>query len=339
MNKDKIRWGILSTGRIAHRFAEAIKAMEDAELVAVGSRTMDKAQAFAAEYSIPHAHGSYEALASDPDVDAIYVSTPHPMHKENSVLCLNAGKAVLCEKPFTINAAEAGAVIDTARAKGVFLMEAMWMRFLPGLAKVRELIAAGAIGEPRMLSADFGFRARFDPTSRLFDPHLGGGGLLDVGVYCVSLASMLFGEPARVAGLATLGATGVDEQAAWVLAYEKGELALLSSAVRTSTPHEARINGTDGAIKLHAPWYAPTRLTLIGPDKRERDIDTPIEGNGFGYQAAEVAACMRAGKLESDILPLEETRSIMRTLDRIRAQWGMTYPFEDANTVSPTTGL
>ena len=339
MSKEKVRWGILSTGRIARRFAEAIKTMEDAELIAVGSRQMDKAQAFASEYGIPHAHSSYESLAADPDVDAIYVSTPHPMHKENSIACLNAGKAVLCEKPFTINAAEAGAVIDTARAKGVFLMEAMWTRFLPGLAKVRELITAGAIGQPRMLSADFGFRAAFDPTSRLFDPHLGGGSLLDVGVYCVSLASMVFGRPARVAGLATLGATGVDEQAAWVLGYENGELALLSSAVRTHTQHEAWINGTDGAIKLHAPWYAPTRLSLIEPGKGERVIDTPIEGNGFGYQAAEVGACIRAGKLESDTLPLEETRSIMRTLDQIRAQWGLKYPFENADTIRLTTDV
>lgn len=326
--KNKIRWGILSTGRIAHRFAEAIRESRDAELIAVGSRTMDKAQAFAAQHNVPHAHGSYESLANDPDVDAIYISTPHPMHKDNSILCLQAGKAVLCEKPFTVSAAEARAVIDVARAKGVFLMEAMWTRFLPGLAKVRELIAAGAIGEPRMISADFGFRAPFDPASRLFDPWLGGGSLLDVGVYCVSLASMIFGRPARVAGLATLGATGVDEQAAWVLGYQKGELAVLSSAVRTNTPHEAWINGTEGAIKLHAPWYAPTRLTLRRARQGEQIIDTPIEGNGFGYQAAEVAACLRAGRPESAILPLDETLSIMQTLDQIRAQWGMTYPFE-----------
>ena len=336
MKKDKIRWGILSVSRIAHRFAEAIKGMKDAELIAIGSRTKDKAQAFAAKYSIPHAHNSYESLAADPDVDAIYISTPHPMHKENSIICLNAGKAVLCEKPFTVNEAEASAVIDAARANGVFLMEAMWTRFLPGLAKVRELIATGAIGEPRMLSADFGFRATFDPTSRLFDPHLGGGSLLDVGVYCVSLASMIFGRPARVAGLATLGTTGVDEQAAWVLGYEKGELALLSSAVRTSTGHEAWINGTNGAIKLHAPWYAPARLSIITPDRKEQIIETPIEGNGFEYEAAEVGACIRAGQLESAILPLEETRSIMRTLDQIRAQWGMKYPFENPDTMPLT---
>lgn len=326
--KSKIRWGILSTGRIARHFAEAIRESQDAELIAVGSRTIDKAQAFATQHGIPRAHGSYEALAGDPEVDAVYISTPHPMHKDNSILCLQAGKAVLCEKPFTVSAAEARAVIDVAHAKGVFLMEAMWTRFLPGLARVRELIAAGAIGEPRMISADFGFRAPFDPASRLFDPWLGGGSLLDVGVYCVSLASMIFGRPARVAGLATLGATGVDEQAAWVLGYQKGELAVLSSAVRTNTPHEAWINGTEGAIKLHAPWYAPTRLTLRRAGQAEHIIDTPIEGNGFGYQAAEVAACLRAGRLESAILPLDETLSIMQTLDQIRARWGMTYPFE-----------
>ena len=325
---DKIRWGILSTGRIAHRFAEAVKGMQDAELVAVGSRSIEKARQFAAEYSIPHAHATYENLANDADLDAIYVSTPHPMHKDSSILCLNAGKAVLCEKPFTLNAAEAEAVIQTARAKNVFLMEAMWTRFLPGLVKVRELIASDAIGEPRMVTADFGFRANFDPKSRLFDPHLGGGGLLDVGVYCVSFASMVFGRPEQVTSLAQLGQTGVDEQAAWVLGYGGGQLALMSSAVRTTTQHEAWISGTTGMIKLHTPWYAPTKLSLLIPGQAEQVIDLAFEGNGFNYQAAEVGKCLRIGKKESSILPLDETLQVMNTLDRIRSPWGLTYPSE-----------
>jgi len=212
MHTGNIRWGILSTGRISHRFAEAIAFLPDAEVIAVGSRAMDTARRFADEYRIPRAYASYEALAADPDVDAVYVSTPHPMHKECSLLCLSAGKAVLCEKPFTLNAAEAETVVLAARAKGVFLMEAMWTRFLPSIAKVRELIAGGAIGEPRMVMADFGFRAGFDPHSRIFDPHLGGGGLL-AGVGSVMRAlkpgvRVIAAEPETASPLATSLARG-----------------------------------------------------------------------------------------------------------------------------------
>ena len=328
MHTGNIRWGILSTGRISHRFAEAIAFLPDAEVIAVGSRAMDTARRFADQYRIPRAYASYEALAADPDVDAVYVSTPHPMHKECSLLCLSAGKAVLCEKPFTLNAAEAETVVLAARAKGVFLMEAMWTRFLPSIAKVRELIAGGAIGEPRMVMADFGFRAGFDPHSRIFDPHLGGGGLLDVGVYCASLASMIFGAPTHVSGFAHLGETGVDEQAGVTLGYPGGQIALIASAVRTSTQHEAWIHGTDGSIKIHRLWYHAAKLSLLAPGKDEQVIDAPPEGNGFNYQAAEVGACLRAGKLESTIMPLDESISIMRTMDQLRAQWGLRYPTE-----------
>jgi predicted dehydrogenase len=327
---DKIRWGILGAGRIAHRFAEAVASLPDAELAAVGSRAADTAGRFASQHHIPRAHASYEALAADPAVDAVYVATPHPMHMGNSLLCLNAGKAVLCEKPFAVNAAQAQAMADAARAGKVFLMEAMWTRFLPGIARVRALIAEGAIGEPRMLMADFGFRAGLDPKGRLFDPALGGGGLLDVGVYCMSLASMIFGSPNRVTGLAELGSTGVDEQASMALGYPSGQLALLATAVRTNTQHEAWIHGTEGAIKIHRPWYAPTALTLVRPGRADEAIAAPFEGNGFNYEAAEVGACLRAGRLESATMPLDESIAILRAMDSLRAQWGLRYPMEAA---------
>ncbi len=191
----KIAWGILGTGRIAGNFAADLALLPDAELVAVGSRSEATAQSFAGRFGAPHAHGSYEALAADPAVEVIYIATPHPLHAENMKLCLRAGKAVLCEKPFTLNAREAEEVIALAREQKLFLMEAMWTRFLPAVVRARELIEQGAIGEVRLLLADFGFRAAFDPHHRLFDPQLGGGALLDLGVYCVSLASMLFGPP------------------------------------------------------------------------------------------------------------------------------------------------
>ena len=201
---------------------------------------------------------SYEALAADPEIDIVYVATPHPMHHTAAKLCLNAGKAVLCEKPFTVNATEAEEVIALARERKLFLMEAMWTRYLPLMVRFRELIAAGAIGEPRLLTADFGFRADGEPSHRLFNPDLAGGALLDVGVYVVSLASMIFGPPERGTGMADIGATGVDEQAALVFGYPGGKLAQLTVAVRTNTPQEVTLMGTEGTIRIPPIWWRPT---------------------------------------------------------------------------------
>jgi predicted dehydrogenase len=326
---DKIRWGILGTGNIATRFAEGLMALPDAELVAVGSRSPSSADSFGYEFDVPHRHASYAALADDPDVDVVYVATPHPFHREHSLLCLEGSKPVLCEKPFAINASEAEDVITLAREKGLFLMEAMWTRFLPVLVKVRELLAEGAIGEIRALFADFGFRTAFDPQSRLFDPHLGGGALLDVGVYPVSLASMVFGAaPSRINGMAHLGQTGVDEQSAVILSYDQGQLAILAAAVRTEMPQEAVLMGTEGQIRIHAPWWRPTALTLSLPGQEDESLHLPYEGNGYNYEAAAVMDCLRAGRTESDVMGLDETLAIMQTLDRIRAQWDLRYPME-----------
>ena len=325
---NKIRWGIIGTGHIAKKFAEGLLSLPEAELVAVGSRTQASADDFAAWYGIPHRHANYASLANDPTVDVVYVSTPHPFHTENSLLCLEAGKAVLCEKPFAINAAEAAQVIKLARAKKLFLMEAMWTRFLPVMVEVRELLAEEAIGDARMLIADFGFRAEWDPKGRLLNPELGGGALLDVGIYTLSLASAVFGTPARVTGLAHLGATGVDEQAGIVLGYGQGQLAVLSVAVRTNSPQGALLLGTEGSIRIHSPWWKPTTLTLSKSGQEDEVVELPYSSNGYNYEAAEVMACLRAGKLESDIMPLNETLSIMKTMDQIRAQWGLKYPME-----------
>ena len=329
MPTTNIRWGILGAGNIAKKFAEGLKQLPEATLQAVGSRDLAKAQAFASAFGPAKAYGSYHALVSDAEVDAIYVATPHPFHMEHSMLCLAHGKAVLCEKPFAINAGEAREMIKLSRHKNVFLMEAMWTRFLPYIVKLRELLKENAIGEVRMIQADFGFRAGVDPKGRLFDLALGGGGLLDVGVYPISLASMILGKPTQTASLAHLGETGVDEQNACVLGYDKGRLALVSSAVRTNTPHEAFILGTEGKIKLHAPWWAGKVLTLYRDGKKEETIEVGFEGNGYQFEAAEVARCLAAGKIESDIMPHHETVAIMETLDELRAQWGMKYPMEE----------
>jgi predicted dehydrogenase len=322
-----VRWGILSTGKIAHKFAEGLRSAEGAQLVAVGSRTDERAEAFADEFDVPHRHGSYAALAADADVDAIYVATPHPMHLDDSLTCIEAGKAVLCEKPLTVNAEQAKRLISAARERKVFCMEAMWTRFLPAIVRLRELLQAGAIGEVRMLAADFGFRAELDPAGRLFDPEYAGGGLLDVGVYTVSLASMVLGPPASIVSQARLGVTGVDEQAAVVLAHEGGALAALTCAVRAHTSEAAWIAGTEGLIRVHRPWWRSAGLTVESGGTTE-EIDLPMRGNGYNYEADEVARCLEAGRLESPVMPLDESLQIMRTMDRIRAQWPLRYPME-----------
>jgi len=250
------------------------------------------------------------------------------LHQANSLQCLQAGKAVLCEKPFTVNAQEAAAVINLARERGLFLMEAMWTRFLPLFTKLRELMAQGVLGELRLLQVDFGFRAGFNPQGRLFDPQLAGGALLDVGVYNLSLASLLWGRPERIHSAAYLGETGVDEQSAVILSYAKGQLATLTSAIRTATPQEALVIGTDGWLKIHTPWWKATAMTLAVAGQAPQLIEAPFAGNGYNYQADEVGRCLRAGRLESAVMPLDETLAILATLDEIRRQWGLRYPVE-----------
>lgn len=325
---DMIRWGILGTGSIAKKFADAVQYVDDAELVAVGSRTAESAARFAANFNIPRQHASYQALADDPDVDAIYVATPHNLHMEDTILCLNAGKAVLCEKPLAINAAQAEAMVAAARNNKRFMMEAMWTRFQPLIRKMRAMLKENVIGDVRMLAADFGFRATFDERSRLLDPALGGGGLLDVGVYCVSFANMILGEPTSIASLADIGQTGVDEQSAALLGYDGGRIAITSSGVRTSTPVEATIMGTEGSIRLHAQWFKCESMTVYRPGKDPERIDMPTYGNGFNYEIEAVNACLKAGELESSEMTWDESIAIMRTMDRIRAQWGLKYPME-----------
>lgn len=317
-----IRWGILGTGKIAHKFAQDLLLLPDAQLAAVGSRTAAAAAAFGAEYRIPRCHGSYEALAADLDVDAVYVATPNTLHRENTLLCLNHGKAVICEKPFAMNTAETEEMIACARRQKVFLMEAMWMRFLPVMVRLRELLRAGAIGDVRLLDARFCFRAEWQPEGRLLNPALGGGSLLDVGIYNTAFADVVFGRPpAKILSLADIGKTGVDETASVLFGYDNGAMASLTSSVRVKTLHDAVIYGTAGMIRIPEPYWRADKFVLIPENGPAEEIAAPKRGLGYLHEAEEVMRCLREGRTESLQLPLAATLAAMQTLDAIRRQW------------------
>jgi len=325
---DLIHWGILGTGAIARKFAAGLQTTPGAKLLAVGSRTQATAEEFGRQFDIPHRHPTYEALVNDPVVDAIYIATPHSCHQENALLALSAGKPVLVEKPFAINAAQAETVIRAACAKKLLVMEAMWTRFIPLHVHLRQMLREGIIGPVRLLRADFGFQAAPATNPRLFDPALGGGALLDVGVYPISLASMVFGPPARVTGMARLGVTRVDEQDAMVFSHPQGELALLSCAITLNTTLDATLIGERGFIRIHPPFWKSKAMTVTLDDGSEQVLEFPYEGNGYQFEALEFQALLRSRQTESPAMPLDESLSIMKTLDALRAQWGVKYPMD-----------
>ncbi len=329
MNKGKsIRWGILGPGWIARDFVQSLKDTEGAEVLAVGSRSLDRAREFAATYSVPRPYGSYEELVADPDVDIVYVATPHPAHKDNMLLCLGAGKPVLCEKPFTMNAREAEEVFSLAREKGLFVMEAMWTRWLPAMIQVRQWLAEGKIGEVKMLKAEFGYDAGWRPECRQLDPVLGGGAMLDAGVYPISLASMVMGcQPETIRSTVHIGKTGVDEQFAALFEYGAGRMAVITSAVQTPMMIDAVIMGTKGIIHIPEFFWAKS-ARLIRKGESDVVIDSPYQSTGKCHEAAHAMECLREGKTESSIMSLDESLAIMRTMDSLRGQWNLTYPCE-----------
>jgi predicted dehydrogenase len=323
---EKIRWGILSTGHISGRFAEALSRLPEAEISAVASRNPDAAKQFAREYGIGRAHGSYEELAEDPEIDVVYIGTPHAFHLENSVMCMKAGKSVLCEKAFTINAREAEEMIRVAREEDLFLMEAMITRHVPLIKRVMDWINRGKIGEVRMVRASRCARGEFAPSQRHLNPDLGGGSLLDLGVYVISFASMIFQKPPEsVTGLGHVGKFGSDEQGAALLKYDQGEIADLSFALRTKAVNDAYVFGTDGYIKIDEVFAAPTRATLVIDDKPTEVIEEPIIGGGLIYEAEEVMRCLKEGLKESPFMPLDDSLQVMQIMDRIREPWNLTY--------------
>ncbi|HEY3470808.1 MAG TPA: Gfo/Idh/MocA family oxidoreductase [Amycolatopsis sp.] len=317
MTETPLRWGIMGTGGIAAAFAQDLKLTGSGVVTAVGSRKAESADAFGARLGIPARHSSYEALANDPDVDIVYVATPHPMHHGNARLALEAGKPVLVEKPFTMDAAEARDLVGLARDRGLFLMEAMWTRFLPHVRHIRELLPS--LGDVVTVSADHGQWFAEDPAFRLFAPELGGGALLDLGIYPVSFASMVLGTPDRVAAMATPAFTGVDAQMSMLFGYANGAQAVLSCTLSAVSPTTAAIVGTEARIEVEGPFYAPASFTLIQRDGERTRHEYADEGRGLRHQADEVARLLAEGATESPLMPLDETVSIMATMDEVRA--------------------
>jgi|WetSurMetagenome_2_1015567.scaffolds.fasta_scaffold10567_2 predicted dehydrogenase len=320
-----INWGILSTGRISEKFALDLQLVPNARLAAVGSRDPDRARGFAQKFNAEKAYGSYEELASDKDIDVIYIGTPHISHCENALLCLEKGKGVLCEKPFAMNEKEVLRMIAKARENNVFLMEAMWTRFIPAIRKVLELIKSGAIGDIVHIKADFGYRAQCDPEWRLFNKELGGGSLLDIGIYPVFLILLLIGVPDEIAADAIIGRTGVDELMSAYFKYYNGKMATLYSTLIANTPAEAEISGTKGHIRINRMWHMSRSLVLHLNDGQSESFEFSYKGTGYQYEAEEVTSCLQKDLKESDLLPLELSLRMIRVLDMIRKKCGITY--------------
>jgi predicted dehydrogenase len=315
-----VRWGILGTGGIASAFASDLRLTDSGVAAAVGSRGQGSADRFADRFGISNRHASYESLAADPDVDAIYVATPHPMHHDNAILALRAGKHVLVEKPFTMNAAEAREIVEVAREHGLFAMEAMWTRFLPHTAVIRDWIAEGALGDIVAVTADHGQWFAEDAGSRLYAPELGGGALLDLGVYPVSFASMVLGTPSRIVSMSDPAFTGVDGQTSMLFGYHSGAQAVLTCTLRAKSPTRAVIAGTDARIEVEGSFFAPATVRLVPRKGDPSSVESVHEGRGLRHQADEVARRLAAGDTESPLMPLDETISIMETMDTVLAQ-------------------
>lgn len=323
---DKIRWGVAGPGIIARKFAEAIANVPSAELIAVASTSYERAGKFAEEFDVPHVFSIYEEMAKSDNIDAVYVSTAHPFHKPCAEIFIKNGKAVLCEKPLCVNEAEAKYLLSLAKEKGVFLMEAMWTRFLPFIGKMHEIISSGEIGDITSLSADFCYFIEREEDPKLFENSLAGGSLLDVGVYALHFAMEIFGKaPAKISAKAKVS-EGVDLHTEIKLCYDDGKKAELSSAIRLEKPFDAYIYGTKGS--LYIPNFYEASKIILRKDGKETLFECPYEGNGFENEIIETMKCINRKKPESDILPHSETIAVARQMDEIRRQIGVIYPFD-----------
>jgi predicted dehydrogenase len=317
-----INWGIIGPGKIARKFADDLRLVPGARLHAVASTSLERARAFAADYGAPHAFGRHEDIVQCPDLDVVYVATPHMLHCENTLMCLEHRIPVLCEKPFALHAADAQRMVELARRQGVFLMEALWTRFIPAVDCAFSLVRQGEIGKLHTVKSDFGFIMPYNPKHRLFDKTLGGGSLFDIGIYPALLSLFLFGKPLEedIRAAATFTPGGVDESCIFTFQYPENRLALGHSTVAANTPIEAWLYGTEGTIYLHPRWHHPKKITVTrydGQAETKRDVEFPYEGWGYSFEIEHVVRCLQEGKTESDLVPLDFTLDLMDTLERI----------------------
>jgi predicted dehydrogenase len=327
-----IRWGILGAGHIARKFASDLRLVEGAELIAIGSRTQQSADEFRKDFPVKYAHDSYESLAQNPEVDVIYIATPHVLHYENTLLCLQHSKAVLCEKPFAMNARQAAAMINLAKEKKVFLMEALWTKFQPHFIKLQEMMGQKVLGEIRAVLVNFGFKPLPNAPARLFDPALGGGTVMDIGIYNVFIAMSILGKPDHIDAVMTPAATGVDEQCAILFRYKNGAMAQLFSTFSSNLATEADICGTEGRIRLTTRFYEPSAIFEFYNGRVDSKEIIPVEkqpGFGYQYEARHVNDCLRKGLTESPVLTFADTLLLMETLDEIRKIAGIRYPSDE----------
>lgn len=323
-------WGIIGLGKIARQFADDLRLLPNAQLHAVASTSPQRAAEFALEFGASHAFGRYEDIVLCPDLDIVYVATPHPFHCENTLLCLENGLPVLCEKPFAMNLDEARRMVAAARRNRVFLMEALWTRFVPAIEKVFQMVEDGEIGLLHTIKADLGFKMPFDPQSRVFNKALGAGSLLDLGIYPALLALSFFGKPERenICAAATFTVSDVDESCAFTFQYPAGYLAICHSTIAANTSLGAHLYGTEGTLYLHPRWHHTQKITVSKYDGRQesfQDIDIPYAGRGYSYEASHVMRCLENKMLESDTVPLDFTLDLVETLDAVREKIGLVY--------------
>ncbi len=321
------RWGILAPGKIANKFAVGLQSVPRAELYAIASRDLQKASDFAAQYHAPVSYGSYQELAQDPQVDIIYIANPHAFHMDSALMCLEQGKAVLCEKPLAINSQQVKRMVQSSKTHQAFMMEALWSRFLPHIQKAKELTDQGIIGNVQSVQVDFGFQAKYDAQSRLFNPALGGGALLDIGIYPLFFACLLFGQPQEVVAKVQLAPTGVDQTTQVHLKFLKDRTATIDFTFEKFTPIEAHIMGDQGEIKLQTRWYQPGNL-FVKDHRGTKEVEVELLGNGYNYQAEEVMRCLDEGLIESPLWSHNHSWELAQLMDEIRRQGGVIYPMD-----------
>jgi predicted dehydrogenase len=313
----RYKWGIIGPGKIAHKFAEGLKVLPNADCYAVASRSLERAEVFREKHGFSKAYGSYEELASDPEVDVVYVATTNNLHFEHTMCCLEAGKAVLCEKPFASNLSQVEQMVDKAKEKKVFLMEALWSRFLPSMIRFKELAENGSIKQALLLQCNFGFISPFDPYSRVYDPELGGGSIPDIGIYPIFTAMYLFGKPESIQVTSVPAPTGTDWTTSVIFKHKEKEISMLTSSFEMVLDNEARVYGATGNLKLHSMFHIPTRLTHKNIEGLETEIPIDSIGNGYNYEAAEVMACLDKGLTESPGMSLSFSLDLMKVLDEV----------------------